>query len=166
MVILNFKQLSNVTFPVFLLPSDNVEVVDGLVFVDNMIVDDRNVAQEKLGLRRLITPFKDLLPLRRAISDPVGLAKNVGNKTYIDVLGKIFTYEKTLNGIVKYHKIERIEGKESASTIKLKGISSSFIVARPPPLEQRWAGVLYLHGFPWKLYEFSECKLSNTRRKI
>lgn len=161
-----YKQLHKFSYPAFLLPSNDVYKADGLVFVDSILVDDRNAEGETLGIRRLRTPFKDLLKLNHSVSSEIGVLKNRGNQSYIDSKGTIFTYVKTINGVVKSHRIEKVVKKETASTLSLKGINSSFIVPRPPSADIEWAGVFYLHGIPWKLYEFSSKRMPDTRRKV
>lgn len=166
MVVLTFKDIHKIDFPVFKLDSDNIDKSDGVVFLDGLVLDDKNMSGTKLGQRRLQTPYKNLYKLRASINGVVGLAKQVGNNTYIDSSGRIFVYEKTLMCKLVYHKILKVDRKDSASAIYLKGIQQAFQVPRPPHPDINWAGVLYFHGLPWKLYEFSEDFKPTTRKKI
>jgi len=56
--------------------------------------------------------------------------------------------------------------KDSATLIRVKGHNSPFTVPRPPEVGYTWAGVLHVQGLPWMLYEYSETKLKDTRRKV
>lgn len=166
MVVITYRSLSKVKFPVYMLPSDNIWKEDGIVYVDGQIVDDRNMSGSTLGIRRIQSPFRELLPLRRSVNSFNGIIKNMGNTTYIDSNGVCFTYEKTVMCTVKYHKIQRVDRKDVGSIIWVKGINFSFDIPRPPAPEMEWVGVLYFKGLPWRLYEFSEAKKNNTKKKI
>jgi len=39
-------------FPVFVLHTNNIELIDGLLFIDKEILDDTNMKGKTLGLRR------------------------------------------------------------------------------------------------------------------
>ena len=39
-------------------------------------------------------------------------------------------------------------------------------ILKPPAAGMEWAGILHLHGLPWMLYEYSDTKLKDTRRKV
>jgi len=165
-MVVTFREIDKIDFPVYLLPSDNWEVIDGLVYVDGYLLDDRNMPGKSIGIRRLQTPMRDLLEIKKSISTIVGLAKQSGNAPYVDTSGKLFIYEKTLKCRLKYHKITAIERKEVATRITVQGVDTAFRVPRPPHPDVEWAGVLYFHGLPWKLYEFSVDRKPDTHRKI
>lgn len=166
MIVLTYRDLHKINFPIYILPNDNVEKMDGIVFLDGQVLDDRNQKGETLGIRRIQSPYKELHPLRKSIAGFSGIVKQMGNKTYIDSKGLVFTYEKSLLCKLKYHKVTKIERKDIASTVHLKGIQTPFQVIRPPYSDIEYAGVLYFHGLPWKLYEFSTTKLKDTKKKI
>ena len=67
---------------------------------------------------------------------------------------------------LKYLKISKVELKESATLIRVRGHNSPFTVPRPPEVGYTWAGILHLKGLPWMLYEYSETKLKDTKRKV
>ena len=166
MIILTYRDLHKINFPIYLLPTDNIEKIDGLVFLDGQVLDDRNQSGNTLGMRRIQTPFQELHPLRKSIAGFSGIVKQMGSKTYIDSKGLIFTYEKSLMCDLKYHKITKIDRKDTASSVYLKGIQTPFQVRRPPAEDVEYAGLLYFHRLPWKLYEFSTTKLKDTKKKI
>lgn len=166
MVVLTYKHIDKIAFPVFKLDSQNIDVSDGIMFLDGMVLDDRNQSGKTLGVRRMQTPYKNLYVLRASINGVVGLAKQPGNNVYIDSKGRVFIYEKTIMCRLVYHKITRVDRKDTASTLFLKGVKQSFEIPRPPAPDIQWAGVLYFHGLPWKLYEFSENFKPTARKKI
>ena len=164
-MVITYKNLGYVAFPAFPLPSSDWEEQDGLLYLDNKLLDDKNMKGKTLGRRRLQTPFKELFPLKAAITDKIGLLKHTKN-IFIDNNGVPFLYEKTRSASLKYHKIRKVERKNSASVVWLKGINFPFKIPRPPSVDTTWAGVLYLSGIPWILYEYSEFQKSDTRRKV
>ena len=153
------------TFPVYLLPSGNWYQIDGLLYVDGELVDDRNMPGKTLGVRRLQSPFEDLMPLPKSIDSVIGIIKQ-SSSYYIDTKGIPFLYKKTKFCKIKYHKIRRIDYKDVASVLWLEGINSPFTIPRPPPTECKWAGVLYLDASPWLLFDYSDESLKDARRKI
>lgn len=164
-MLVTYRTLKNVTFPAYLLHSSNWDLRDGMLFLDNQVLDDRNMPGDTLGKRRLQTPFRGLYQIKKAVMSPVGIVKQ-SNQAYIDNLGKIFIYEKTRMVPLKYHKIRKVELKETYSLVWIMGFNFSFKVPRPPKSEYTWAGVLHVDGFPWLLYEYSKEKLKDTQRKI
>jgi hypothetical protein len=159
-----YKQvLRFVKFPVYKLPSEDYYERDGLVFIDDLVVDDRNQNGETLGQRRLQTPHK-LKQLNTSYSDYIDL---VSENPYIliDNGGNIFHYHKTKFETVRSYKIKKKEPKETHTRIWLRGVNFAFIVPRPPTGKQ-WAQVLTFNNRPWLLYSFSEEKLPEFRRKI
>jgi hypothetical protein len=164
-MIITYRSLDRIDFPVFKLPSDNWSVSDGLLYVDGNLIDDRNMPGKTLGMRRIQTPLP-IAKLNRSINSIVGIVKNRGNATYIDSTGHIFTYEKTQMCDLKYHKITKVARKDHGSSIHVFGVQAGFAVPRPPEPDMEWAGILYFHGLPWKLYEFSENRKKNKKVKI
>ena len=164
-MVITYRTIRHIAFPAFPLPSSNWEEQDGLLYLDNKLLDDKNMKGKTLGMRRLQTPFKDLFPLKAAIMDTLGLLKHTKNN-FIDNNGVPFLYEKTRSVSLKYHKIRKVERKNSASVVWLKGINFPFKIPRPPNADTSWAGVLYLSEIPWMLYEYSEFQKSDTRRKV
>lgn len=163
-MIITYKTILKVEFPVFILPSDDWTLTDGLLFLENEIIDDKNMPGETLGKRRLQSPFT-MKPLNRSVNSFVGILKQSRN-TFIDSKGVPFIYHKTKMCSLKYLKIKKIVRREVASLVYVRGCNSPFTVPRPPAEEMQWAGILHLHGLPWELYEYSEEYKKNTRRKI
>jgi hypothetical protein len=164
-MVISYRQIDKIQFPVYVLPSSNWELVDGLLYVDQLLVDDKNMPGDTIGKRRLQTPFKNLQPLKRAADNLLAIIKS-GHKCFIDTNGVPFIYDKTESCALKYHKIRKVERKDTASVLWLKDFNFPFVVPRPPPTDYTWAGVLHLKGLPWVLYEYSVSKKADTRRKI
>ena len=64
-MVVTFRTINKITFPVFVLGSDNWSTQDGLVYLDGLLLDDKNIVANTLGKRRLLTPFKNLYQLKR-----------------------------------------------------------------------------------------------------
>ena len=47
----------SINFPVFVVHTDNVELIDGILWIDNQVLDDRNMKGKTLGQRRLQSPM-------------------------------------------------------------------------------------------------------------
>lgn len=163
-MVLTFRGVSSITFPIYPLPSSNWERVDGLLFVDGKVVDDTNMTGETLGIRRLQTSF-EVLPLTKAILDFTGMIKQTKN-VFIDSTGFVFIYQKTKMLPLRYKKIKKIDRKVVASVLHLEGERQPLKIIRPPETGMLWAGILYYQELPWKLYEYSEEVKKDTRRKV
>ena len=155
----------NFEFPLYVVHTDEVMEADGILWIEDQVLDDKNMSGETLGKRRLQTPMKSLYPLRYMINDEIGLIKHQG-KFFIDSKGEFIIYEKTEKVQLKYHKILKVERLRGRSIIKVKDIPFPFDVLRPTSSEEKWAGVLYRKGIPWKLYETVKERKNNTWRKI
>lgn len=164
-MVITYKTIKKVKFPVFILPSGNWYERDGLLYIDNRLIDDRNMSGKTLGKRRIQTPMNNLMPLRKSLGSHIGIVKQ-SSKHFIDAEGKPFIYEKTKSCALKYYKIKDVERKGTASVLKVKGVNFPFKVPRPPTSGILWAGVLHLGDKPWLLYEYSSEKLPDTRRKV
>ncbi len=164
-MIVTYKDVQCVTFPVFKITGSNWTYSDGLLFLENQLLDDKNMSGETLGIRRVQTPFENLYPLRNALINHIGIIKQT-TKTFIDSRGEPFIYDKTLMCKLKYYKIRKVDKKGIASILWVKGINFPFTIPRPPEDGRTWAGILHLKDIPWMLYEYSEEKLKDTRRKV
>lgn len=159
-------EVFNAHFPLFILPKDSlIDERDGIIFLDGECLDDTNVQHDRLGVRRLRSSYPNKFKLIKAVHDIPSMLKSSG-KRFIDSKGDIFYYEKTTLVDLKYHKVNKVEGKGIACLVWLNKVSSPFSVLRPPPAYMRWAGVLYNGKHPWILYEFTESIKRDTKRKI
>lgn len=161
---IDYNSLEFIDFPVFVLPSDNIHAQDGLIYCDNGIIDDRNQIGDTIGKRRLQTPH-DIIILKKCYEDLQSFLQ-AKEKHYIDNLGKVFSYKKTLFTKVVYHKIEKVVDKGIISVIKAEGVSFPIVVKRPPSPNMEWIAMLYWKSRPWLPYSYSEIHCASTRRKI
>lgn len=164
-MVITYKNINKVRFPVYELTSSNWERSDGLLFLDGLIVDDTNMSGDTLGIRRLQTPHKNLHPLKHQIDNLRGIIKSKC-KIFIDTNGIPFIYEKSQFCSLKYYRIKSVDRKETLSLLKLHGVKQPFIIPRPPAEDMRYAGVLHFGPLPWVLYEYSEDRREDTRRKV
>lgn len=164
-MVIQYRNINKVRFPVYVLPSGNWDRQDGLLFLDGRIVDDKNMEGDTLGLRRLQTPHKNLHPLKQQIDNFRGVIKSK-EKHFIDTNGIPFIYEKTEFCSLKYYRIKSITQRDTASLLKLDGVKNPFVIPRPPSSEMRYAGILHYGKMPWVLYEYSEEPKKDTRRKV
>ena len=142
-MVITYKDNDKITYPVYVLPSSNWTIADGLVTIDGLIVDDRNMEGESLGRRRLMTPYDNLFSLKKLTNNLVGIIKS-GRTNFIDSKGMLFIYEKTRNARLRFRKIERIEKKERACLLYIYRWKIPFIIPRPPPEAARYAGILHI----------------------
>ena len=70
----------SINFPVFVVHTDNIELIDGILWIDNQVLDDRNMKGETLGIRRLQSPMKSLYPLKYMIQDEAEMIKHQGRQ--------------------------------------------------------------------------------------
>jgi hypothetical protein len=164
-MVIQYKSLNKIKFPVYILPSGNWERQDGLLFLDGTIVDDRNMSGDTLGIRRVQTPHRNLYPLKYQVDNFRGMIKSK-EKHFIDTNGIPFIYEKSEFCKLKYYKIKDVVQKENLSLLKLYGVKQPFVIPRPPASKMRYAGVLHYGALPWVLYEYSEDRREDTRRKV
>ena len=120
---------------------------------------------DSLGIRRLQTPHKNLLPLKKSLLNLTGVIKQ-NTSTFIDSKGIPFIYEKTIWCKLKYYKIRKIEKKEIASVLWLHGVTAPSVIPRPPHTDMKWAGMIHYNNDPWLLYEYAEIKFRDSRRKV
>ena len=154
-----------IKFPIFVLHTDDIMFVDGILWIENQVLDDTNMKGETLGMRRLQTPMNSIYPLKSMIKSIRALLDHQG-KFYIDTTGRFFRKIKTTKAELKYHKILRVEKKDIASVLWVKDCPYPFTIDRPLDTSQAWAGLLYRNGMPWLLYDTSSTKMKNTWRKI
>jgi len=164
-MVIQYKSLNKIKFPVYVLPSGNWDRQDGLLFLDGKIVDDRNMSGDTLGMRRLQTPHKNIFPLKQQIDNFRGIVKSK-DKTFIDTNGTPFIYEKTEFCRLKYYRIKSVTQRDTCSLLKLDGVKQPFVIPRPPAEDMRYAGILHYGPMPWVLYEYSEDRRDDTRRKV
>ena len=164
-MVITYKHLNKIKFPVYGLDSDNWYTSDGLLFLDNQVLDDKNMPGDSLGKRRLQTSDPRLRKLTRQIESIQGIIKQK-KLFFIDSNGVPFIYEKTLMCPLRYKKIKKVSKHTTHALIWIEGTPAPFQVPRPPEDGFIWAGILFFKNFPYILYEYAETRKSDTRRKI
>jgi len=161
---LTFKEiLRRIKFPVYALPSEDFYLRDGLLLLDELVVDDKNQSGDTIGKRRLQTPHK-LKKLSKTYETFLDLIKE--NPPYlIDNEGNPFSYEKTKFATLISRKIKKKELKDTHTIVWVSEVNFPFAISRPP-LGKEWAQILYIDEHPWLLYSFSENREPNAKRKI
>jgi hypothetical protein len=153
-----------IKYPVYVI-HEEPEEQDNLLWLNDQVIDDRNMLGETLGIRRLQTPMKSIYPLKYQCDDEVAMLKHRG-KHFVDSNGCYFYNEKLDTAPLKYHKIKKIIKKDVATVVWIKDVPFPFAIARPPRVEQTWAGILYKKGLPYAIWEFAEERKKDTWRKI
>ena len=161
-----FKDIKNIKFPVFVLPSSDWYRQDGVLFIDDgKVLDDRNMPGATLGIRRLQCGRTDLCRLKRAYLDFNSMLKSK-HRIFIDSNGIPFIYRRTVNSPLVYHQIHKIESKDDHSIVWFKTIGYPMSIPRPPYGDARFARLLYFKGYPWLLYDFSKEKGKDSFRRV
>lgn len=133
------------------------------------VVDDRNLPQANLGLRRLALKARGspLFPIRTAIyflADLVKLAKST--TWFIDNSGRVFHYEKTTRAKLTTRKIKQVLPASGIGCVfELVGLSSRFKAMQRPGENQHYARVLQL-GMAHIFYGFCETHKPDSWRMI
>lgn len=162
------KDLNKLQFPLYVIPSDNWDIIDGIVFVEGQVVDDLNKKGSSIGIRRIQSRRGDeLLKLKNPLfylSDVIKSKKN----HFISSDGVPFTYVKTGFQKLKYHRIKEFEPKDTFTFVWVQGVSIPFFIPRPPTDSGSisWTRVLYYGGFPWMTYDFSLYEGKSSRIKV
>ena len=164
-MLITYKDLLKVRFPIFVLPSDNWHISDGVLFLEHFVLDEKNMPGKSLGVRRLQCCRQDLLPLKKAILNIPELLRSP-KKFFIDSDGKPFIYQKTKSSKLKSYRIRKIEKKETASLLWLYGVSYPITIDRPPLDEFKWVRMLHIDGAPWLIYDYGRLETKTTYRKV
>ena len=154
-----------ITFPIFTLHTDEILFVDGILWIENQVLDDTNMKGETLGIRRLQSPMTSIYPLKYMLKDIRAYLDHQG-KYYIDTKGRFFRKIKTTKVKLRYHEILRVEKKDIASVLWVKDCPFPFTMDRPLAGSEAWAGLLYRNGLPWLLYDTASKKMKDSWRKI
>ena len=133
------------------------------------MVDDKNLPQATLGLRRLVmkSDSVELFPIRTAIyflADLVKLAKST--TWFIDSAGRVFQYEKNTRAKLTTKKIKQVLPADGLGcVIELEGISSRFLSLHRPSEHEHYARVLNL-GLGFLFYGFCETVKPDSWRMV
>jgi hypothetical protein len=161
------KDLDSITFPVYPLRSEDWYEQDGILFIDDgRVLDDRNVSGATLGIRRAKTPSKEkLYRIKRVYPDFPSMMTSK-KRIFIDSKGEPFIYERVNHCPLKYHKVKRLEFRDTYSLIWIEGIPYPFRIPRPPYNDAGWVRVLYYKDSPWLIWDFQSSRSKNTFRRV
>ena len=181
-ILAKHTKLSEIHWPVFRLGETEPTQRDNLVFyythyVDELncetatirVVDDRNLPQANLGLRRLALKASGspLFPIRTAIyflADLVKLAKST--TWFIDTSGRVFHYEKTTRAKLTTKKIKQVLPANGLGCVfELHGVPNRFKAMQRPGEHQLYARVLQL-GMAHIFYGFCDTHKPDSWRMI
>lgn len=181
---MNNLSLAQIAYPVFKLGANKPNTEKGVSFYyyereDDegnilpklFILDDKNLPQESLSLRRMQLAIQDvpLFKISRAIFFLGDLIKLAAPKVwFIDSNGKVFNYNKTTRAKLKFYKIARLLPINSGGAIvEAEGISTRFKSLYLPPVELALNYVGLLHfGKSLVLYGFYDDKYDDTWRMV
>ena len=164
-MIVTLKDFPKLKFPLFVLPSDDWYLIDGVLFLSEQVVDERNMPGETLGIRRLQCGRRDLLPLTKMVSDLAELI-SCRTKFFIDSNGKPFIYVKERSCKIKTYRIKKIDLKETVSVLWVYDWPSPFTIARPPLRNPEWVRFLHYEGAPWIIYDYVRQPVKDTYRRV
>ena len=102
-------------FPIYPIHTDEILSVDGLLWIEDQVLDDRNMKGDTLGLRRLQSPMKSMYPIKYMIQDIPSYLAHQG-KFYIDNSGYFFVKEKKRNITKKTNNARSVQKKEHTSS--------------------------------------------------
>jgi len=175
-------KLESLAWPVFRLGEKAPQHDNGVVFyythyVDEhnsesltiRVVDDANLPQATLGLRRLVlkSQAQSLYPIRTAIyflADLIKLAK--ATTWFIDSSGRVFQYEKNTRAKLTTKRIKQILPADGIGcVVELEGISSRFKSLLRPEEHELYARVLKL-GMGFIFYGFCETHKPDSWRMV
>ena len=177
---MNNANLSDISFPVYLIGTLKPHVTDGVMYylqrhtADSTttyrltIVDDKNLPGN-LAVRRLkiIAKGDRIHKLKYAVfflGDLVKLAKK--GTWFLDSTGVLFQYTKTSRFPLVYLPIRQvIPIKTGGAIIEVVGMSERFKSLFMPSKESRWAAILKMKKSNI-LYGFSDKHLKSTTRAV
>lgn len=172
--------LRDLVWPVFRLGEREPQQESGVIFfykeyIDTesvilnsryRIVDDRNIPQNTLGLRRLQIK-EHLFPIGTAIyflQDIIKLAKST--TWFIDSQGKIFQHKKIRRAKLATHRIKQIFPAQGIGCVlEVEGLPERFKTLQVPKDYEIYAGILNYKGSNL-LYGFYDEPIKSTWRKV
>lgn len=174
--------MREIAYPVFRLGTNKPVTEWGVVFyyhhketeegqiVSVRIIDDKNLPQQTLSLRRLQLSLDDsvsLFKVHKAIYFLGDLIKIATPSTwFIDSLGKVFNYTKTSRAKLKVYPIKQIIPiKGGGVVVEAKGIMTRFKALYPPGTGEDYVGILHW-GKSLILYGFYEEQYDDSWRMV
>lgn len=171
--------MREIAYPVYLLGKNKPNTIEGVSFYSfyneredveitkHRVVDDTNLPQESLALRRLVLRDQEvkLHKLNKAIfflGDLIKLVKP--NDWLIDSSGKIFNYVKSARVSLRCHEVSNVTAiPTGGAIIEIKGYSTRFKTLHYS--NPKYAGILH-QGMGLILYGLYEEPFKDTWRLI
>jgi len=163
-----FKDLKEIKFPVFELRSKDWYRKDGVLFIDHgLILDDKNMPGQTLGVRRLQCGRPtELYKLKRAHITIKSLIL-CRRTTFIDSNGMPFVYRRTTTSHVKYYRVKSIDPKETTTLVWLLGVNYPLVLPYGiPHRTPEWVGVLHYRKLPWLVYDLRLDRGKDSYRRV
>ena len=133
------------------------------------IVDDKNIEGDTLAKRRLKLAVEGVIlaKLTNAVYFLTDLVKLADGKTwFIDSLGKIFIYKKSIKAKLRFYKIKDIIAINTGGVIiEAVGINQRFKSLYKPTMDKSHVGILHF-GMSMLLYGFYTQEHKATWRMI
>lgn len=174
--------MREISYPVFRLGTNKPVTEGGVVFyyhhketeegqiVSVRLIDDRNLPQQTLSLRRLQLMQDEsvsLFKIHKAIyflGDLIKIA--TPNTWFIDSAGKVFNYIKSSRAKLKVYPIRQvIPIKGGGVVVEAKGIMTRFKSLYPPEIGEEYVGILHW-GKSLILYGFYEEEYDDSWRMV
>jgi len=178
-----FTALQEITWPVYKLSDKEPTQYDGLVFfhteyVDETnissltikIIDDKNLPQKTLGLRRLALQKDPKIKLHKIstaiyfLADLIKLAK--ATTWFIDNSGKVFQWKKYTRAKLTAKKIRQVLPADGIGCVlEVEGLSQRFKCLHRPESFQEYAVFLLINKMHL-LYGLSETATNDSWRLV
>lgn len=173
-------QLEKITWPVFKLGNRQPQVESGVVYyhtelLDNeendlintiKIVDDQNLPQKTLGLRRLNIDKDSLSKISTAIYTLQDLVKLATPKVwFIDNSGAVFQYKKSTRAKLQIYKIKQVLPVSGIGCVlEVDGLVERF-KSLTIPNNEKYAAILHYNG-KTLFYGLCNEKIKSTWRLV
>ena len=160
-MILTCKNYNSVVWPIYGLHSRNIFYEDGLVIShNNRLIDDKTIPGDTLGRRRLKMMDLALYNFKTTNRSFIELIRNVDCPLYMDNVGRMVTYKKTVWARIEPAKIIKM----ADHGVWLEGASYPIMVAVLPPVGTVHCEALILDKYPIGIYSYMHSK--KARRKL
>ena len=164
------KDFSDIVFPIFTITPEYKRIWDefNVKYIETpsgiYILDNKNLKGKTLGERRLQMETGLRYTPRKAYYNITQLIKSK-TKTYIDNTGCVITYKKTRMVPLKYFRVKDVVSTEEGCILLIKDVNFKVRTNCRMAYKTEYVGLLVL-GTSYLLYEMSDVKKKDTRRKI
>lgn len=163
------KKLTDIKFPIYAITSSYLKIWEefGVLYIrttKDKVLDNKNIQGSTLGSRRAKISEDSLYKLRGTIFSVPQLL-NSKYKTYIDTNGLVFKYNKHSFVPLVYHKVKKVIKKEDGCIVSFKDTTYMAKMPYRDAIRIKYAGILHTQ-LGDILYEYTEEKKKNTRKKI